>query len=144
MGGQAAGVRQLLLLCLPYSFSSTHPVPFCPSEDEQWVPAMFPVMVPFQMSPPARCQWLLVPQHMRARRRGLRRDQQQAPHLCPVPAAYTPNLHHQQNPSRQGCCNFGNHTANPFLLNQQNEEKKQREAKTCIAQASSNVAAAGL
>lgn len=115
-------------------------------------PALSPVTVPFQTSPPARCRWLIFSPHVWARRPGLLKDQQLTDTHPTAPSAQTPpltpqTLTCQQKPRSQGCCNFRNRTVNPFFfffLNRQNEEKKRREAKTRIAQASPQAAAAGL
>lgn len=90
--------RCSFLLCLPYSFSPTHLVLPCPSEDQEQVPGHVPSDGPVpdvsSRSPHGACH---------------------SP-LCPDPATYTPNPHCQQNPRNQGCCNSRNHTVSPFFF----------------------------
>ena len=87
--------------------------------------ALSPVMVPFQRSPPARSWQPALPPACAGQVAGAAQGPpvgsslippHGAPHspLCPNPATYAPNPHCQQNARSQGCCNFRNHTVNPF------------------------------
>lgn len=139
--------------CPPYSFSSTHLVLPCPSEEQERVPSPVPSDSPLpDVSSRSLSVADLLPTCV-GQASGAAEGPAAHRHLHPTaPSAQTPpltpqTLTCQQKPRSQGCCNFRNRTVNPFFfffLNRQNEEKKRREAKTRIAQASPQAAAAGL